>query len=59
MKFSDYNVSATAYQAWNTCYTPSGVAGNPPKVVGEIDTFANSFCIGLELESLAKRQDFM
>jgi hypothetical protein len=49
--FNQYNVCATATQAWTAPYAPGS------KASGTIDTHANSFAIGLELENFSNRSD--
>jgi hypothetical protein len=49
--FASYNVCATATQGWSGPYIPAS------KTNGTIDTHANAFAIGLELENFSNRSD--
>jgi hypothetical protein len=49
--YNQYNVCTTATQGWSAPYAPGS------KTAGTLDTHANSFAIGLELESFSNRTD--
>jgi len=49
--YNQYNVCTTATQGWSAPYAPGS------KTTGTLDTHANSFAIGLELESFSNRTD--
>lgn len=50
-KFHEYNVATTAIGGWNGSFVQAS------KSNGNIDTFANAFCIGMELQTFSNRND--
>ena len=51
VNFNHYNVAATALQGWSVNYTPGS------KSTATVDTHANAFSLGLELETFSNRSD--
>ena len=49
--FNQYNVASTATKGWNACATTVAKSGTV------VDTYANAFAIGLELQSFSNRND--
>jgi hypothetical protein len=53
IRSNEYNVSADAYAVgqWKSAFIPAS------KSLGNIDTFANAFAIGMELQTFSNRND--
>jgi hypothetical protein len=51
IRSQEYNVCSTAYGQWGLANVPAS------KALGNIDTFANAFAIGMELQTFSNRND--
>ena len=51
IRTQEYNVCSTAYGQWGLANIPAS------KAAGNIDTFANAFAIGMELQTFSNRND--